>query len=308
MVTQKLEVNQNKERGVTSMVTYAQQGEINVSQVELKQPSGLYGRYFEVSVGAWFSASLAEFDIEATIPFDDDTEANEAEITIYNLSDEAVSSLEYNAPVTITAGYNQDSTGVIFQGVISEVKTKKTSVDKITTIYATDSKDLTERDMVSTSYSAGTQASAILRDLVNQLGLPIAEFTTVRDYTYENDQTTEGGLMSKIRDFAGLCGVCAYINKQAVYVQPLDYAESDWFDVSNATGLIGDVEISTEEKKYEDYTDTRTVYTLTMLLNHRIQPSSAINLTSKEASGRFRVFKGEHICNENEFYTKVSCY
>ena len=293
---------------ITHMIKCVQQGLTDFSKVEIKQPSGLYHRSLVVTCGSWFSASLDAFDIECNIPFDDDTEANEAEITIYNLSNESIGSLEYNTPITVTAGYATDSTGVIFQGVISEVKTKYTSVDKITTIYATDNKSLVEHDMVSKSYAAGAKASTILRDLVNQLGLPIAAFTTVRDHSYAEDQTIEGGLMAKIKDFAGVCGVKAYINKQAVYVQPLDYAESDWLNVSASTGLISDVEVSTEESKHEDYTDTRTIYTFQTLLNHRIAPSTAINLSARGVSGQFRVYKGEHVCDESNFYTKVSCY
>lgn len=293
---------------ITQMVKCVQKGLTDFSKVEFKKPKGLYGRVLNVNCGGWFSANLGDFDIECTIPFDDDTEANEAEIVIYNLSNESINSLEYNAPITVTAGYSTDSVGVIFQGVISEVKTKRTNIDKITTIYATDNKSLKERDLVSKSYAAGTKASTILRDLVNQLNLPIAAFTTIRDHTYSEDQTIEGGLMEKIKSYAAICGVKAYINKQAVYVQPLDYAASDWLDVSSATGLISDVEISVEETKNEDYTDTRTIYTFETLLNHRIVPSTAINLNSRDAKGQFRVYKGEHVCDSSTFSTKVSCY
>lgn len=300
--------NRSDNMSMTQMVKCMQKGLTDLSKVEMKKPKGLYGRKLNINCGGWFSANLGDFDIECVIPFDDDTEANEAEIVIYNLSTKSIQSLEYNAPITITAGYEMDSTGVIFQGNISQVKTKRTDLDTITTIYAVDNKSLKERDMISKSYAAGTKASTILRDLVNQLNLPIAAFQVVRDHSYPEETTVEGGIMSKIKELAGVCGVKAYINKQAVYVQPLDYAASDWFDITPKTGLISDVEISVEEEKHENYTDKRTVYTFTTLLNHRIVPSCAVNLNCRDVTGQFRVFKGQHTINESEFCTEISCY
>ena len=308
MVDIEVEALHKEDNRVTHMVKCVQQGLTDLSKVEFKLPPGLYGRNLIVSVGNWFSVSLDMFDIECKIPFDDDTEANEAEITIYNLSDSSIGSLGYHDPITVTAGYKSDSNGVIFQGVIWHVKTKWEGIDKVTKIYASDNKDLYERDMVSKAYAAETKASTILKDLVDQLGLPIATFTTTRDTTYSEEQTIEGGIMAKIKEFAGICGTVAYINKQSVYVQPLDYAESDWLDVSTQTGLISDVEVTTEETKNGEYNDSRTVYKFKTLLNHRIVPSSCINLQSREASGQFRVFKGEHVCDSSNFYTQVSCY
>lgn len=293
---------------MTQMIQCMQKGLTDLSKVEMKKPKGLYGRVLNINCGGWFSADLGQFDIECNIPFDDDTEANEAEIVIYNLSVTSIKALEYNAPVTVTAGYETDSTGVIFQGNISQVKTTHTNLDTITTIYAVDNKSLKERDMISKTYSAGTRASVILRDLVNQLNLPVAVFQTIRDHSYPEETTVEGGLMSKIKELAGVCGVKAYINKQAVYVQPLDYAASDWFDITPSTGLISDIDISFEEEEHENYTDKRTVYSFQTLLNHRIVPSCAVNLKSRAVSGQFRVYKGEHVINENDFYTKIYCY
>ena len=49
------------------------------------QPEGMFGRVAIVQIGEVKLNSEA-LDIEFEVPFDDDTEANEAEITLYNLS------------------------------------------------------------------------------------------------------------------------------------------------------------------------------------------------------------------------------
>ena len=267
------------------------------------KPSGLFGRVVKITVGnVTIDNSL---DFEFTVPFDDDTEANEAEIRVYNLSKTTIGRLKTDSEISITAGYGND-TGVIFTGVISSVKTRWSGQDKITTITALDSQNLKERDVESISYKAGVKASYILKDLVSRLKLPIAVFKTRRDHTYTEAVTVSGGLMAAIKEYAEVCGVSAYINKRKIYVRHLTDGDNLNFTVSEETGLVGSPDEFTEEIQNEDYSETIKGVTFKMLLEHRITTASIINLKSRDFSGKYRVREGSHVCNESDFYTEIT--
>ena len=90
------------------------------------------------------------------IPFDDDTEADEAEILVYNLADETLQGIQKGNLVTVTAGYGED-TGVIFSGFISKKHTSFSGMDKVTQIFALDSEERKERDIEEgIAYQANT--------------------------------------------------------------------------------------------------------------------------------------------------------
>lgn len=268
-----------------------------------EKPSGLFGRVVKISTGGLTLDN--SLDLEFTVPFDDGTEANEAEIKIYNLTDKTIGQLKPNNELSITAGYGSD-TGVIFTGVISSAVTKWSGQDKITTIKAVDSEDLKERDIESISFKAGVKASYILKTLVGKLGLPIAVFKVKRDHSYTEAVTVSGGLMSAIKQYAEVCGASAYINKRKVYVRPLSDGDNLNFTVTADTGLIDSPEAFTEEAQNEDYTDTIKGVTFKMLLEHRITTAGIISLTSRNISGTYRVREGQHVCNETDFYTEVT--
>ena len=268
-----------------------------------EKPSGQFGRVVKITTGNLTIDNT--LDLEFTVPFDDDTEANEAEIRVYNLTKKTIGCFEANKELTITAGYGKD-TGVIFSGVIASVKTKWSGQDKVTTIKVIDSVSLKEKDIESISFKAGVKASYILKTLVGKLNLPIAVFKVKRDHSYKEAVTVSGGLMSAIKQYAEVCGVSAYINKRKVYVRPLSDGDNLNFTVTVDTGLIDSPEEFEEEIQSEEYTDTVKGIKFKMLLEHRITTASIIKLKSKNYSGTYRVREGEHVCNETDFYTEVT--
>lgn len=287
---------------VSHMVNAMRGWETNVSD-SMEKPRGQFGRVVKIQTAGLTLTN--ELDISFNVPFDDDTEANEASIEIYNLSKKTIGMLKSDNEISITAGYGND-TGVIFTGVISSVRTRWNGQDKLTTITALDSQKLKERDIESISFKAGVKASYILKTLVSKLGLPIAVFKTRYDKTYPEAVTVSGGLMDNIKQYAEACGVSAYINKRKVFVRHLSDGDNLNFTVTTDTGLIGSPEDFTEEVDNEDYTDTITGVTFEMLLEHRITTASIINLKSRDFSGKYRVRSGCHTCTDSEFYTEVT--
>lgn len=292
----------SSENNISSMIHAMRGWESSFSEPD-KKPTGQFGRVVKIETNGLTITN--DLDLEFTVPFDDDVEANEANIKIYNLSKKSIALLKANKEISIIAGYGND-TGVIFTGVISLVKTRWSGRDKVTIIDALDDVALKEKDIESISFSRGVTASYILKTLVGKLNLPIAVFKTTRDYTYTDAVTVQGGLMNNIKQYAEVCGVSAYINKRKIYVRHLSDGDNLGFSVNVNTGLIDSLEEFTEEIKNEDYTDTINGVKFKMLLEHRVTTAGILTLESKDYNGNYRVRSGRHVCNENDFYTEIT--
>lgn len=271
--------------------------------VDATPPSGLFGQKIRIKSGN-VSIDGSEFDVEFSVPFDDDTESNEAEITVYNLERDTLSQLENDAVITITAGYNDD-TGVIFNGRISHKKTKYVGVDKQTVLYAIDREGKKERKIKSISYKKGVKASYILKDLIKRLKLPIAVFKVRRDHTYKEAVTVSGTLLSNIKQYSEICGVSTYIHKGKVYSRWIKDGDNIHFELSADTGLLDSPEPFEEEYSHDEVTETIKGYKCKMLLQHRIGVASVIQLKSKNVSGTYRVRRGTHSFDGTNFITEI---
>ncbi len=264
--------------------------------------NALFKRNIMVKTGN-VSINSNNLDLEFDVEFDDDTEANESEIILYNLSDTTIQNIKKGEKVTLTAGYKED-TGIILSGFISHVKTVFDDLDKVTTVKVIDSVDRIERKIENLAYAKGSKASTILNDLLTKVGLPIAKFSIKRDFVYKDGLTVDAGIMETIKKQAQVCGVSAYINKGQIYVQSISEGDDTNFSLSVDTGLISLSEFE-EEISAEEYKDAVKGYEVTMLLQHRISTGSILNIRSKNVNGRYRVREGHHSYDGSDFLTKV---
>jgi|GEM_PF-410111 len=273
-----------------------------ILETEQADTSGLYHHTVTIKIGD-ITIDNEELDCEFDIPFDDDTEADEAEIIVYNISDTTIQNIKRDAQISVTAGYGDD-TGIIFSGIISKVRSYYSGNDRVTEIYAIDQAVLKERELKSKSYAKGTKASKILQDLISQVGIPVAVFAPKRDHTYKDKSTVDGGLMENIRKYAKVCGVSAYICKGQIYVRHILDGDGLDFTLSSDTGLLSLSEFE-EEQTAEDFKDTVKGYEMTMLLQHRITTASLIHVQSRNVTGVYRVREGRHTYDGTDFLTKV---
>lgn len=270
--------------------------------IGIPMAEGLFSHKVRVKTGG-MTFKNEELDIQFSVPFDDDTEANEAEIIIYNLTKSTQEKLKKDNKIIIEAGYETD-TGVIFSGYITKRKTKHDGVDIVTTLYAIDSRALKERKIKNKSYKKGTKASTILKDLISIIKMPVGAFKIKRDYTYKDSVTVEGELMDSIKKYAQVCGVSTYVNKGKIYVRSLKEGDNTKFTVEHSTGLLS-IEEFEEEITAEKYKDKIKGYKLSILLQHRITTASMIQLKSKEVKGTFRVRSGEHSYDGTDMITEI---
>lgn len=273
-----------------------------ILETEQADTSGLYHHTVTIKIGD-ITIDNEEIDCEFDIPFDDDTEADEAEIIVYNISDTTIQNIKRDAQISVTAGYGDD-TGIIFSGIISKVRSYYSGNDRVTEIYAIDQAVLKERELKSKSYAKGTKASKILQDLISQVGIPVAVFAPKRDHTYKDKSTVDGGLMENIRKYAKVCGVSAYICKGQIYARHILDGDGLDFTLSSDTGLLSLSEFE-EEQTAEDFKDTVKGYEMTMLLQHRITTASLIHVQSRNVTGVYRVREGSHTYDGTDFLTKV---
>lgn len=288
---------------ISQMVVAMQSLADTIASVGGGKPEGLFGRKVLITTKD-LTIDGNKLDVEFIVPFDDDTEANEAEIVVYNLSKTSLNLLKYNNPISITAGYESD-TGVIFSGYISKVLTKRDGNDLKTTITAIDSMELKERKIDSIAYNAGVTASYILKDLIKRAGIPLAVFKPKRDFSYPKAVTVDGELMANIKKYSEICGISTYILKGKAYARHVKDGDNIEFTVSTDTGMVGSPEEFEEEITAEDFKDIVKGYKVKMLLQHRVTTAAIIELKSREVNGKFRVRSGQHICGGSDFYTEM---
>lgn len=268
------------------------------------RPEGVFGSVATLKCGQ-VTVSSETLDMEFVIPFDDDMEPNEAEITVYNLSNSTIKQLKKNAALSIEAGYKGD-TGVVFAGYISNVKTSYSGADKATVIKALD--DTKDHTLQSLSFAEGTRASYILKTLLGKTGIPIAVFKVRRDHTYKDSQTVDGDLMENIKKYAEVCGISVYVSQGKIYARYIKEGDNLHFNISSETGMIGYPSEFTEEITAEDFTETVTGYEVSMLLQHRMKAGAIVQLSSKVAKGQYRVCSGTHRFSPDEAVTEIKMY
>ena len=307
--------NQNRH---TSRLVKAFQAYENLENFK-KMPDGVWGSKAEIKISLspyTITLKSSELDFEFDIPFDDNLEANEGEIVVYNLSDNTLKLLakmikerkknSKKESLTIEAGYEGD-TGVIFKGYMTKVLTTTEGADRVTTIKVID--DIETKENYEDSFS-GQKASAILDKLLSVLktktNLTIAKSGNYpRDYTYDSVSIDEP-LETAIKKYSEVCGVSTIISKGNVYCCKLkDIDNTSVFEVSSDTGMIGNPSPYSEEVQAEDGSYTIEGIEFDMLLQHRLSTGSVINSKSKAYSGTYYVKSGSHIFNENEAVTHI---
>lgn len=265
---------------------------------------GVWGSQAKVICGG-VTLKSDELDLEFDVAFDDDMEANEANVTVYNLSANTINNLKYHSKISIEAGFSGD-TGVVFSGYIDKVSTSYENADKITTIRCFD--DISNKTITEITYAAGTKASYILKDLLNKTGTPIAVFDMRRDWTYKDEQKIDGNLEENIKKFSEVCGVSTYVRNGKIISRYIKESDGINFTLSEETGLIGSPTAFEEEITAEDYKETVKGWECECLLQHRFAAGGKIKLKSLGANGEYRICSGHHTFNVDEAVSKIKIY
>lgn len=233
------------------------------------------------------------FDVEYS---NDEDTLNDADITIYNLSQETLNKIKKGSKVILNAGYEGD-VGNVFVGVISDVSTKRERVNKVTKIIAVDASDQWIKGKVNRTYKAGIKASQILRDIAGASSLLPGEIKLPKDVVYQNGRTVSGTIPNIAKQIAKDCGAAVKITKGKLYIRDPKQGDDISFLFNTERGLIGTPE------RFED--DEAKGYIITALLNHRIQTDSVVNVESSTANGKYKVRRAVFKVNRQDFYVEM---
>lgn len=273
-----------------------------------EKPKGIWGSTATIK-SANVTIKSSELDFEFNTPFDDNLEADEGEIVVYNLSDNTIKQLKVGENISIEGGYEGD-TGVIFSGKIKKVYSKSEGADKATTIkvkdgFTTSTKLLIEYGELEETYD-GVPAEDILYALLQAEGAPIAKFDVESNYEYENSVTIGDDLEAEIKKYSEVCGVSTFKSKGKIYCCKLSKVSNGiTFNVSEETGMIGSPSPFEEVVTVGDTEETIKGFEIEILLQHRAAVGAIVNLTSKEYKGKYYIKSGTHRFNQGEAITKL---
>lgn len=126
-----------------------------------------------------------------TVPFEDSEKLGTATIEAYNLSPATRNSIKKGMPIILNAGYEGDI-GAIFTGKVSQVSDKHSGTEVITTIAAAEALEEWLSKEVNKTYTAGSKASAIVKDLLNIFGLEVGTMELAVDKEYPRGKVCKG--------------------------------------------------------------------------------------------------------------------
>lgn len=252
----------------------------------------LFNRNAEVIVGG-NRFVLDEIDIDFTVEFDETQEFIVQDIYIYNLSEDSRNGIEKGDNVILNAGYDED-TGSIVIGNVYDIEISRIGTDIETKLLVISDVDRWLTLPVSRVYAPGTSASFIVRDLLEIFGLEVQQVDLVEDVVYQNGLVIDGVLREQIRKIVSDCGSVMNVNNNQIFVREPYTGVQTGFVLSGETGMIS----SPARMKVED----QDGYKVRMLLNHRINVNTAIQIQSNIVSGDFLVVKGVH---RGDFTTEV---
>lgn len=303
--------------------------------------SNLWMRKFEFSAGGVIIRE--PLTVKFAIPFSDTSDTNGTTIKVYNLKDSTIKGIKINTLALLQAGYVDDY-GNVFNGYLKSLSTAWEGVDKVTSFVCADAPAAYLKDTYKKTYSKGTKASVIIRDVASFAGLKIGDIKLPLDFVYRSGKTLKGTPQTLLTGIAKDCKAKMHITKGALYMRDKNAGTNLGLEISKETGLLDHPELIENEvtisvpvakqtttkatakttakdasgKKKETQTKvtttkkttTRTGYKLKMLLNPRIDTDVIIKLTSKTVSGTFRVEKGEHKgdTSGNEWFTECEVY
>ncbi|EIH0451251.1 hypothetical protein DDM21_005035, partial [Escherichia coli] len=190
---------------------------------------------------------LQDHQITFSIKKDNNKDPNQAEIVVYNLSDDTVNyinrGIRNNLAVALAVGYEGEELVMIFKGTIQWVSDTFDSVDRKTTLHCLDGGINIAEARTSRSYPKGTKIKRVVTDLVKDLG------TTEGNIHVDNDQTLSSATAMCGNTSHYLEHICKSIDHNvsiqdgSVYVTPrsqMSSARSAY--ISPETGLIGSPE------------------------------------------------------------------
>ncbi len=243
----------------------------------------------------------------------ENTEPNEAEIQVYNLTRETYHKVaKTDNLVILKAGYEDDGgVKVLFTGEISKPQFLSEATETRMILDCFDGLKGTRGNPISLSYKKDTQLSTILRDVLKEIPLTVAKQPTISGITYKTGYSFVGNAKDALAEILARAGYTYNIQNNEIYIMgETETIETKAFLISPETGLIGSPTELAETDSETVEPDGKKKYSIKSLLNSSISPGSFIQLKSRDTNGFFKAFTVEQIGDnwDGSFETNMEVY
>lgn len=239
---------------------------------------------------------LPDLDLVFSIPFDDKNEPSFPDITVINMSEDAVNAVNVGSEVILNAGYTGNVGNILFGTVSKKYGNIQNGVDTEFKFQVTPSVEILLRKTVQVTYAPGTQASYIVKDLMSRVNLEVGTVVLTNDITYQNGKIVSGTIQKALELIAKETNSWFYTRANIVFMNTNVYELDTGFLLRPDTGLTGYPELID--------IDGQVGYKITTLLNPMMTVGSVFRLESKYVNGLFRVHVGTH---SDDFMTVMDC-
>jgi len=224
-------------------------------------------------------------------------EPNTALIKVTNMSPTSRNALGTTGTVaTLQAGYNEDpqSVRIISEMDVMDVQTMRNRPDVTTIVYCRDGANALRNNKGSHSYSGGTDAKKIIRDVAADAGLTLRSLGEVANDIYSNGFSETGPISDIFDKLAGKIGARWSMQNGEVQFAPLDGPSSLTVVVLNQkSGLIGQPQRRNKIGAPENPAQ-KDGWVVRSLLQPQIEPESLVRIESEEVDSTFRVVAVTH--------------
>lgn len=262
----------------------------------------LFKRKVEVEIkGQNSTKKISGLKISFSVSKNNEATPNDAEIKIYNLSDETRKSLDgENISIELKAGYeglNGDGGNIetIFIGNVKKVTQEIQKPDIITSITAGDGEKKYRNKRHTKGYPEGTKLKTVVQDITKSLDLGKGSLDAIPDITYNSGVTLQGLCRDHLDNIARSNDLEWSIQDEKLQIIKRDgFTKDSVLVISPTSGLIGS---PNKTKKGVEFTS---------LLQPQLKIGRKVEIKSRFISGKFKIRKVTHEgdSREGDFVSK----
>lgn len=244
----------------------------------------MYRRIIKVDIdGLENTLSYPELKIIFSGEIDDDNEADEFDIKIYNLSERTRNNIKKESSIRLQAGY-QDNFGTLTVGEIQSVESYKKKANYVTEITMTTASKSWTDDIINKTFNPPITSKQILERIIPSTGLEQGLIELVDNKNYQLGKTVNGRAINVIKQIAKESNTPITISNGKINFT--NGKVNTGYLLSADSGLIS-------SPRAVDNKDDEADWNIQVLFNHNIKPKSRIKVESNSINGQFDVVKAK---------------
>ena len=239
------------------------------------------------------AATPEPLNIEFSIQKSDLETQNTGKISVWNLNNEHLSVLDQsNCIVSLRAGYGS-TLPLIFAGTVDYASTSMDGADRKTEIEVVDNLIEIQNTYISMSYQGEVSWKNILDDAAAAMGVAVSYSYNATASEVTNGFSHVGPAKDVLKKGCDCCGLTWSINNGVLRIKkPNDVMSKEVYVLSADSGLIG-IPARVKVTDKEDSSKSEKGWDVEFLLNGAIDVDDFVYLSSKTATGYFRVYSIE---------------